>query len=748
MWTPSDPTALKTWLTRTLTPLSDAEPDVLADFVLALLRQDGDRSKVVSSLTGNLAEFLGDASPGFAADVVDALETESYLGPSVRSTEGIGKENGKQAQHGRTQPPKPPPQPIPTRDSEERLPHPKRKRSISPGPNGGFNKAGKVGPYNAPRRSDGFNNHPRQDEPEANPLFAGGRMVLPPYAAAALQATPAEAWSGGRDGLIPTGLCRNYHLRGFCSRGGSCKYSHAPLDVPTLLGVYRRNMARQPFQQPASRAPGGMYAPSQPGFAWAGPGQGGAPFYQPATQQLGGEYDPSAPSLVPPGSGFMGAGGSLEAGRSNHPHGRAPRDNRSLNHAFGAPNPSHVRVNNTRLAVQNIPQASATEETVREHFSQFGQLTFVSVDPSRRKATVQFATPEEARTAKNDPSVLFGDRFVKVFFARERPEGADEPQQGHAHQVQQQPQTQQFKQMQYAQDSNGANNNYALLGSSHSPVASTQPSSHPMSSRPAPAPPTYPTHPKPRTLTAADVKMLLADARLKQSAVQAQLDEQKKLMLQLTSSAPAGEKVDRAEAMTRLRALAQEIPQNTTRAKEAAEKATKAQAEQAANPPQSADHARGGKRGTPSYRMGGGKLDFRPTTLLVEPLSPEESGEDERMDPAASQEHISEHFQAFGTLLSVAPMSEGSGWTVKWANRHEGDKAVWNGNHVPGVGQVRMRWAPAGNTSAVFSVNSGSRDGPSESALGSDGQHGVLQHEEPDEGPEVDTSNADDLYAV
>ncbi|KAF9996654.1 hypothetical protein BGZ65_007769 [Modicella reniformis] len=112
------------------------------------------------------------------------------------------------------------------------------------------------------------------------------------------------------------------------------------------------------------------------------------------------------------GRGGMRGRGSLRAmrggrGRGSHPY-QLP------GHFAGAP--SGTAGSKTSLVVEHIPDEYNSIDKVNEFFKQFGNLTNIQVDQSAHKALIQYSTREEANAAYNSPEVIFGNRFVKVYW--------------------------------------------------------------------------------------------------------------------------------------------------------------------------------------------------------------------------------------------------------------------------------------------------------------------------------------------
>lgn len=74
------------------------------------------------------------------------------------------------------------------------------------------------------------------------------------------------------------------------------------------------------------------------------------------------------------------------------------------------------------IVIENIPSENLELVHVNDYFKRFGTITNIEVDKPNKKALVTYATPAEADQAHKSPDVIFGNRFVKVYFQRlERP---------------------------------------------------------------------------------------------------------------------------------------------------------------------------------------------------------------------------------------------------------------------------------------------------------------------------------------
>ncbi|KAI9203977.1 uncharacterized protein BJ171DRAFT_507226 [Polychytrium aggregatum] len=80
---------LKSFLMEKLEPICDADPDVLADYVIALLKHEKSTAELRSLLSASLSEFLRNDTDGFTDTVLEHLshKSSSARGPSSSSRE-------------------------------------------------------------------------------------------------------------------------------------------------------------------------------------------------------------------------------------------------------------------------------------------------------------------------------------------------------------------------------------------------------------------------------------------------------------------------------------------------------------------------------------------------------------------------------------------------------------------------------------------------------------------------------------
>ena len=70
----------------------------------------------------------------------------------------------------------------------------------------------------------------------------------------------------------------------------------------------------------------------------------------------------------------------------------------------------------TTIVVEQIPEDRFDEKSVRDFFSDFGNIVEVTMQPYKRLALVKYDDYNAARRAYDSPKVIFDNRFVKVYW--------------------------------------------------------------------------------------------------------------------------------------------------------------------------------------------------------------------------------------------------------------------------------------------------------------------------------------------
>ncbi|RMZ00977.1 hypothetical protein D0860_07789 [Hortaea werneckii] len=381
-----DSEPFKQWIIKKLENIFDADSDVLADYVLALVKTDDPEPVAKANCIEQLKDFLGDNTESFINNAFLAIATKNYdpsrpalkpaptgyLPPSHTTYEPSKQhsDNRKRSLYGEdaTDP-----------YDGQRWRHEDGGRPVKQVKRGGrkHEKAhGKSHLPNGQQYADPMLYVPSQQQmlqqpPMPGPLpgmqpfdpndpmgsiIAMGQLMglpLPPYPSD--QPLPTQAGNGQR--------CRDYDIKGFCSRGVSCPYEHG----------------ENPYVVP---------------------------------QQLD-EYDPAMPAPIRTGQldtspATRGRGSRRERGRGGW---RGGNKRSEFAHVGRIRDP-----NISTLVVEQIPEENLDEQSVRDFFRQFGTVTHVTMEPYQRLAIVDYDDHESAKAAYDSPKSVFDNRFVKVYW--------------------------------------------------------------------------------------------------------------------------------------------------------------------------------------------------------------------------------------------------------------------------------------------------------------------------------------------
>ncbi|KAJ1019936.1 hypothetical protein NDA16_004217 [Ustilago loliicola] len=751
---------LKAWLTSELGPICDADPEVLADYVLALLKHEGPEAELQTLLTEQLEDFLAAETEPFVTKTFQAIADKSYLPQadappaddsndthalaSTSNTAGDSSRKRRADDNDATDSARSPPR------QSRRL----QDDNVTPGSDD--SRAGRA------RERD--SREGKTDDADAN---------------------GAQSEGGRREPRKQ--LCRDYHNKGFCPRGASCKFEHSSDMLPGSNNNARNHHQQQhqqqqpPFPTGPMMGPGGpnaMHGPPMmfPGAPFGMPPQGWHPSMGPApgmapanggpggpqsqqhmngdgqnlANRMGGQVPPQASDAAPfqnqagPFNGAMGGPGGRGGAMGGRGRGRGG----------GPPGTfQSSRRSNTTLVIENVPAESLDLIAVNEYFKKFGTITNISIDKPGSKALVSYSQPSEAKAAHESPDVIFGNRFVKVYFQR-----LDE-----------------------------------AAGASAAPAPTPRPppsaAGPPARNNFVPGKNVYHARPPvaggstPGAAAAGGMseerKKLLEDQRTKQAALDAQLAEQKTLLAKFGDKDLSAE--DKKQTMTQLKKLGDEIKASTEAVKAAVEALQNAPKEAPAaaagvgadtgnwraekekrereqldreldlhakgsSPASTTEelkkkleslkaeaaslgidgaggaagsygyNARGRGRGgyiprgrggyAPYAARGGGamgpnrslRIDNRTTKLKIDDL------------PAgADAEKVKEHFAGFGEVDTF----DAESGTVVYKARNSAEQALRAGAEIPDVGTVKLSWiqpAPTTTSAAVTATSAGEGD--------------------------------------
>ncbi|CAL3965216.1 unnamed protein product [Diplocarpon coronariae] len=425
LFSEEDAPLLKKWIVKRLENTSDADADVLADYVLALLRHDGDTETVRQLCEAEIPDFLKEDSTIFVQDVFDAIQYKSYLpgappvrrqsvpfappsGPSALSAHsygnlGMGVPNGPQNGSRKRSFNERGDGDVPGRgympgDSNGRAFKQVRRGGQVRGGFEGFNPNGGRGGYTGDRPppitlqgmpQNGFPSMPSMPSPPPgmppmdpnNPMAAILAMHAMGFPVPDMSSVP-PATSTGPPLPSQKPRCRDFDQKGFCARGNQCHFEHGEHKI---------------WVPPANR--GDEYDPSNSslmtGIEGASPSLGPM---NPSNQFRGGDRGR--------GRGTFGRGDRMQLSGPGRKGGRSE---------FSSDRPNYDK-SNTTIVVENIPEDRFSEDEVRGFFSEFGNIEDVSMRPYKRLAIVKYHDWGAANEAYKSPAVIFDNRFVKVYW--------------------------------------------------------------------------------------------------------------------------------------------------------------------------------------------------------------------------------------------------------------------------------------------------------------------------------------------
>ncbi|KAG9234951.1 hypothetical protein BJ875DRAFT_375332 [Amylocarpus encephaloides] len=387
---------------------SDADADVLADYVLALLRHDGDVETVRGLCMVEIPDFLKEDSATFIRDVFDAINYKSYLpsaGPlSSRSSAPFAPPTGPSSMPNYALPG---PGAPPFGGSRKRTYNDRGDGDAQD--RGGMMQMGDANgrTYKQPRRGgvggrgghDNFG-HGRGGGGGYNPSFPPPGQGPPPQLPPLDPNDPMAFMVAMQTMGIPIppppgppmphaqprrGRCRDYDQKGFCARGNTCMFEHGENSI---------------FVPPGNRAD--EYDPADAGIV-RGVERNGEPA---ARGGFGGNVNNGVRGGSDRGRGHGAFRGGQAHGNANRRGGRSE---------FSSDRPNHDRTKTT-IVVENIPEDKFTEATVQEFFGQFGNIVDISMRPYKRLSIVKYEDWNGAQAAYSSPKVIFDNRFVKVYW--------------------------------------------------------------------------------------------------------------------------------------------------------------------------------------------------------------------------------------------------------------------------------------------------------------------------------------------
>ncbi|KAF8439211.1 hypothetical protein BGX38DRAFT_1273473 [Terfezia claveryi] len=470
-----DAALLKKWIVKRLEDISDADSDVLADYVLALLRHEQGEEEVKSLCVEQLDDFLREHTRNFVHDVFAALRSKIFL--SVNSTLSGG--GGVVVQS-------PPPTPVtPTRQQQPHPPESQQSKredmdGAAPPPVGEtrglqsppVQSQGHGGQGYHPNHHRNSNNHNERGQKRSyyDRDRDGGRGVGDSQYAP--NSTSSRGFKAPRRGGDRSGANSGRWTRGGAAMGaasptvgvGSFPNPAAatsvfgvPAAVPGLpagfpwpedpmtallaMQAWTGMAGFPPIPPPGAPVPKDAAVPSagagaqkkpverkigerckdydEKGYCMQGdmcPYEHGMDHIVIAEGGANDEYDPNNSQLFPAAStSAVHLNGSDRGPGFSGGRGRSAAGGRAGRSDIAGTGPNYDKSNST-LVVEHIPEDKLDESSIKTFFGQFGTVVEVSVQPRKKLATVKFERWDGAKRAYDSPAPIFDNRFVKVFW--------------------------------------------------------------------------------------------------------------------------------------------------------------------------------------------------------------------------------------------------------------------------------------------------------------------------------------------
>ncbi|KAG0372884.1 hypothetical protein BGX24_012449 [Mortierella sp. AD032] len=518
---------LKEFLTQELAQISDADPAMLADYIIALLKHDKENEELKELCVSQLEDFLQQETESFVDMLFNALATKSYKSQGSAASASAQRSYGNSSsgssadrtshqrqekhrrgdsdasddedrsyKHARRDDTHDAPSSIastsnsnsnngrrrdysPSRPSDDNRSDSRRGgRSNDNNASGqsdserrgdrsgqgnfsrqqglttaGFNSRNNINNNNNNSNQTGFNtnNTSGMDRnqwngaQQRNQFQDGSRGNFQDQQGNGSWRGGANNMRGGRGGMQggqgfgqdrpKRQRCRDYDEKGFCLRGDMCPYDHGDdrivvdemaqvpfgmMGIPPGMGpnglMGMGGMGRPPFfpgmpTDIITPLGNDMYdADGAPLSETMGIARTGADSTESWRTEGSGRFDSTSTRGGARGRGNLrGMRGGRGRGGSSHPYAAPGR--------FGAGGSTGGAAGSkTSLVVENIPDEFNTIDKVNEFFKTFGSLTNIQVDQPAHKALIQYSTRDEASAAYNSPEVIFGNRFVKVYW--------------------------------------------------------------------------------------------------------------------------------------------------------------------------------------------------------------------------------------------------------------------------------------------------------------------------------------------
>ncbi|CAI6232736.1 unnamed protein product [Periconia digitata] len=423
----------KQWLLPKLEVISDASPEVLADYAIALVTSGGSVEVVKRNAVEALSEFLHDYAGPFVDEAVAGIQRKSW---AVKAE--LGKKSSVRT-GSRTTGTKAIASPLVGRRGQARKAGVKLEdqptstpQDPPTGPAALRTQPTTLKPYDHKYNNQGEKPRKRKLDAEIpnNHVQARQSPIANQHARPAKRQSVQQVGNLPRDHIHTGGNGRTAQFHnpnrfptattGFAPTL-STSFASPQIDFsnPAAFATHMVNMLnmRLSAMNTTTAGPGGVPHSSinsmrcrsldLQGFCILGIA---CPFDHTGMPATGGVpgYDPNNPSLA-----VQAKAATSNTHSASSRYGE-PKIFQGGRHAIAG------RPLNTKLVVEHIPENCFTVNHVRQFFAQFGNIIDVQLQNPNRLATIEFENHDMAQRAYDSPRVIFNNRFVRLYWHKTR----------------------------------------------------------------------------------------------------------------------------------------------------------------------------------------------------------------------------------------------------------------------------------------------------------------------------------------
>uniref|UniRef100_A0A0N5C4M1 C3H1-type domain-containing protein n=1 Tax=Strongyloides papillosus TaxID=174720 RepID=A0A0N5C4M1_STREA len=430
-----DEKRLYQWMIKTLEKTTDANPNTLSKYVVAMLSKTDSLELLEKVLPDKIRVFLQDESDTFGKELCDTIRTGNYLNcDSDEENKAKGDQNDDDRSSDKVLSPgfhckesSPDLRSSNTLRSRSRSRSKSytrsRSRSRTPPPPQRYDRARRYSPTG--RRSnydDRYKNSRKYDSPPSRHSY--NRKRVRSYSRSrsrSLSPVVVDRYSNDsrrkekrHDDGSTKAICTNFSKTGTCKYGSRCNFLHISSNKDNSSSSKSSIMFNNDFSKPP------------PGIIPQMPSIQGMPMGQFQTTSI---FNPvpmiqqfHPPLVVPPDAGVIGNDTYQQALILQSINNRGSYNNLQFRNLKTVTDPSAtlpIPSSNT-LELRKCPPELNTIAKLDEYFSTFGKIINIQVnfegDPEA--ALITFSEHNEAVKAFSSEKAIFDNRFIKLFWYR------------------------------------------------------------------------------------------------------------------------------------------------------------------------------------------------------------------------------------------------------------------------------------------------------------------------------------------